>query len=380
MNVNRLAEILGYLQGYEDTYKIQPLLLEIHGHLNNIASVPGEQSYQLQYMQSLEKLQKSLGSLEAQLEPREVTILEEIGGLEFYSSQLVGEIKHWVAENPASTSIAASNVAKLAQRRSDFVTHINGVQSGFEKFGLDEESLKPGETEIGFLLPRSLFENELPILIKELNTINNILRSFSEVALGSVEEVKVRDISTTDPIFFFELSPITIAMIGAAITWALDTWKRVEDIRKIRVETAKLSDTKSRPELDNLLAKMVDENIDKAIKEHTTILLSEIKAERSRKNELSNQMDWALRSILSRIERGMVVEIRRLSPPTEKDEQGTAKPPPQAFQDIAKIVPDMVFPRVKGTPVLSLPPAEPPMAAERKSADKGQRTADKAES
>jgi len=214
--------------------------------------------------------------------------------------------------------------------------------------------------QMGCSPPRNLFNDNLPFLIKELTTINNVVRTFSEIALGEIEEIEVRSISTSNPIFFFSIDPVKIAMIAGAVTWALDVWERVERTRKLRTETAKLDDTESRADVEKLLSQMIEESIEKAIKNYSAQLLEEMKAEGARKNEISNQLDWALRSILSRIERGMVIEIRRLPPPVEKDEQGTAQPVPQSFQDIDRAIQKLVFPPVQGTPVLSLPPSDLP--------------------
>jgi hypothetical protein len=78
-------------------------------------------------------------------------------------------------------------------------------------------------------------------LIKELSEIKFIIRAFSELALGTSEKIEVRQISTTDPQFFLHVDVATVIMIGAAAKWAIDRWKDIEDIRKVRAETRKLS-------------------------------------------------------------------------------------------------------------------------------------------
>lgn len=370
MNINRFCEITAIIQDYENRHKIQSQMSEVLGYLSSIASNPTESSYQASYAQSLDKLDKTLVRLDRELEPREVAVLKEIGGLAFFSTSITERIRKWVKENPASISVAVTGLSSFVNKRSEFVSNVNAVQSVFEKFGIDVDNLEEGSAEIGFLLPRDLFSNNLPNLIKELSTINNIVRIFSEVALGEVEEIEVRDISTSDPIFFLALAASTIALVGKAVTWALDTWERVENIRKVRAEIATLEETKSRPEMEQLLTNMIKETIEKKIVEYSDVLLNVARAEEARKHELRNHLDWALQSILSRIERGMVVEIRLLPPPVETDENGAEKPAPQAFQDIEKVISEMVFPRLQGTPVLQLPPSEPPKEGGPKGADK----------
>jgi hypothetical protein len=114
--------------------------------------------------------------------------------------------------------------------------------------GLTKEVISPGEAEVGFLIPRSFFKNQLDLLVKELNTINNIIRIFSEVVSdGGAEQVEVKQISTTDPQFFFGLSPFTVAAIGISAKWAVGLWGEAEKIRKIRAETKQLNHHRLKP-------------------------------------------------------------------------------------------------------------------------------------
>ena len=94
--------------------------------------------------------------------------------------------------------------------------------------------------EIGITIPRKLFDNNLDGLIAELKEIRFILRAFSEVSTGSVEPVILRQISTTDPLFFLGMPAETIAAVGAAVTWVLSTWRQIEEIRNVRAETQNL--------------------------------------------------------------------------------------------------------------------------------------------
>jgi hypothetical protein len=79
-------------------------------------------------------------------------------------------------------------------------------------------------------------------------------------------------------------------------------------------------------------------------------------------------MRWALDSILARIERGMVVEIRFLPPPAEPDvTAGTpeARERAKTYAELKTISHQLEFHIPPGEPVLQLPPADPPAASER---------------
>ena len=212
-----------------------------------------------------------------------------------------------------------------------------------------------GTAEIGFLIPRNLFQNELGPLLKELGVINRILRAFSEAATGASQPIVVRDISTTDPLFFFGLDPVTIATLGGVVAWALSQWKKVEEIRKLRSETQK-NNLFVEDEIKAFFDSKIESMIKKAVEDKVQEIVSNLSGT-PRLNEQRNDLRWALESLLARIERGMTVEVRVL-PPKESDGGPQAK----AFADIKQAIPQLVFPTPETTPVLRLPPAEPPKA------------------
>jgi hypothetical protein len=194
-------------------------------------------------------------------------------------------------------------------------------------------------------------------MIKELRDINHIIRAFSEVATGAPEEVRVRDISSSDPQFFFGLDPATIAMLAAAVTWALHTWAKVEDIRKARAEVRKIN-VLTEVEVDKLFDTKIKEHIEAALETKVTELSAQLEKS-PRANEQRNDLNWALRSILAHIERGMLVEVRFIPPAAAKAvEAGADAPPasiPETFQKLDLLKRELVFPEQGGAPILQLP-------------------------
>jgi hypothetical protein len=229
--------------------------------------------------------------------------------------------------------------------------------------GFKQSSLEPGTAEVGFLLPRSLFNNHLSDLIRELRDVQRIIRAFSEVATGSVEEVEVRDISTSDPQFFFGLSIATTAALGAAVTWALNTWHQVEKIRKARVEVKNI-DVFSESEIDSLFDSKIKEKINIAVEKKVSELVPD-DGSPGRAKEQKTDLKWALESILAHVERGVTIEVRFL-PPSPREATESADPPisveplPAEFKALQEIQRGLVFPPVKDSPIMQLP--APPRA------------------
>ena len=113
------------------------------------------------------------------------------------------------------------------------------MQKNLQEVGIEASKLQPGEVEIGISIPRDLFANHLEELVREIRSLNRFLRIFSEYATGAPEPVEIHQVSTSGLEFLLGIGPETIVTIGGVITWALHTWKQVEDIRKVRIGDAK---------------------------------------------------------------------------------------------------------------------------------------------
>lgn len=368
MNASRLLEIVNLLASTERKRKIQEALSNANSALSSLVSQPSQPSHQSEFAAALEKLRTLMNEVREGFQPAQVKLLEEIGAAQFFTNDLASKIAGWVAENVATPAVAQEKLSTLLSERETYLTEIRQLRENLVKVGIEVNGLEVGQAEIGFLLPRELFDNNLDHLIKELDVVKKIMRTFSEAATGSVEPIEVRQISTSDPLFFFGLAPETIALIGASITWALHTWKQAEEIRKIRAETEKIAAFKDDP-IERLFEDKIKSQVEQALTAQTAEIMKEVKGDRARKNEQKTQIKWALESIISRVERGMIVEIRLLPPPIPKANEGEEQPePPPVFGDLNRIASQLVFPKMEGAPILQIPPSEP--EPPRKSATK----------
>jgi hypothetical protein len=362
MNASRLREIVELLLDRETKFRIQPILSEVNNALTSLASNLQDQNFQTQYAAAVEKLRTAVTSMAASITPAEMKELEEVGAQPYFSVKLPENIQAWVLENPISPVVAQQKVAQLFADRNSYIQTITQIRDNFAKLKIEPHRVNANTAEIGFLIPRDLFKNELEQLIKELGVINRILRAFSELATTSVAAVEVREISTTDPLFFFGLDPLTIAALGGAVTWALKQWELVEKIRKLRSETKK-NETFSDDEIKDFFDSKIEKTIEAAVAEKVAELMKDTKDKPGRTKEQEIDLTWALKSLLARIERGMTVEIRYLAPPPKPAVEGQPAEENRGFADIEKIVPQLVFPPRESSPVLELPPPEPPKLA-----------------
>jgi hypothetical protein len=182
------------------------------------------------------------------------------------------------------------------------------------------------------------------------------LRAFSEATIKSAQPIEVRQISTSDPLFFFGLDPVTVATVGTVFTWALSQWKKVEEIRKLRSETKK-NTAFDEDDIKQFFDTKIEKTIKSAIDEKVAELIGDGKTT-GRTHEQRTDLEWALRSILARIERGMIVEVRFLPAPGQEGDT-RAQEKEQAFATLKEVAPALVFPAIDQSPVLELPPPEP---------------------
>ena len=292
--------------------------------------------------------------------PAEVELMAEIGAVPHFATDITEEIAAAARQNAVTPAVVLQTLQASLVKRKEYVRHLSSLRDSLQAVGIEPTALQPGEAEVGVLLPRSLFKNEFHTLIRELAVLDRVFRIFSEAVTGKAEPIEVRQISTTDPIFGFGMSLGVIIAIGKTVTWALGTWKTVEEIRKLRSETQK-NPAFTEADIKQFFDTKIEKSIEEAIKNKAAELVPVTPAEAGRSQELHAGMEWALRSILTRIERGMTVEVRFIPPP--KPPEGAdplSEEQTKPYAELSAIVPQLRFPLAQSDPILSLPPSEPP--------------------
>lgn len=354
MNTERLLQLVATIIDDEELFQVQPLLSKFEAALSNLVSSPQEPSYQTSVSSALTKLSNTFDELEKTYTPAFEKRLHEIGAKPFFSSVIVERLTRSLQQNSATLAVALEEARAIVGQREQFISHMRAVISSFRFLGFKEDELGEGEAEIGFQIPRTIFSNNLDGLTKELGELRRIIRTFSEIAGSPGEPIEIHQISTTDPIFWFGLSIITIRLIGQSTTWALDRWKTFEEIRKLRAETANLKGIPGAEDMvaqwDGMITKAIAANVD----EKVTELLGPAEARDGRQNELATALEHALLGLIARVERGMTVELR-LSPPIVPEEQTPEETENiQIFNDLESIASRLQFPPASQAPSLSL--------------------------
>ncbi len=354
MNASRLMDALEILIHNEDTYRIQDILNELQSHLVNLVNAPQESSHQNQFSDSLKKLNSTLNQMGNGFDPAQISLFKDIGAIQFFSADIPNSISQYAQENPITPAVVRDFVADIIDKRNSYIDRIKNLRNNLVAIGVQSVELEPGSAEIGFVLPRDLFDGQLQLLIKQLGVVNSLIRGFSEFTTGSVQPIAVRQISSSDPLFFFCLDVRIIATIGAAVTWALHTWKQVEEIREIRERSSEI------PSFTDSDLKVFDDRIEEVIEAAIKEKVSEIHKESQERTtrtspEQQTHITWALRTLLALVERGLKVEIRALPSSNRENESDIDPEIESAFEQISENGPELIFPEIEGRPVLDLP-------------------------
>lgn len=357
MNVERLHEIVSFLRRKDSEFGIQTRLSNLNSYLSNLANQPQNPTLQASVSSALGELFQAFENFERELNPAQILLIEEINGAPYFSSLLPRKIKKRLVENSITPAVVSTEVATLTNERQAYLNKVAEVQNGLEALGIKTNAPTPGDVELGILIPRTLFENHLGHLAQELATLNRIIRVFIEVTTGTGSEIEVRQISTSDPTFFLGVPTVALLKIGFVTDWLIKKWREIEEIRKLRAETNKLDIEEAVKAYDNKIESLVQTNI----QEMKAELIREYSGEKGRKNELDNSLDWALNSLVARIERGLTVEIRVLAPPAETPD-GDGEERTKIYSDLETVSRSLQTVRVfEEQPILNLPAPEPPM-------------------
>ncbi len=203
-------------------------------------------------------------------------------------------------------------MTKIQTERAAYIESLREVSTGLIALGIKADTLEEGHAEVGFELPRDLFHNELDGLIEELKVVRRVIRAVAEAATGSVDPIEFKTISTSSPEFVFDLAPQTFAMLGGAVTWALNSWKQIEEIRRIRADIRKAGLDKF-PQLAEILDAEIAAKVSEAVSEKVTKIIG-TDGMAGRKEEQRTDLTWALNALLQRVERGMVVRVDAFLP------------------------------------------------------------------
>jgi hypothetical protein len=357
LNAQLLLSVVSKLVEADREHGLTAALNEFQSSLTELVSNPTQRDCQNRVAERLNHLQKAFSAFDAELTPADMARLEDLRGGRFFSSTIVQVFRRSIAENAITPAIITDQLSRFLEERGRFLQTLENTEQNLKALGVEQEHFEVGLAEVGFLVPRALFSNRLKLLVAELATTNHLIRVFSETATGSIEEAELHEISTSDPTFFFGVSIPTALVVAKAVKWALETWQALEDVRRVRAETKRLN-LLTEEELTATFDSKIQQRIETAIKSYAQeVLTIHTGGSRSRR-EQERHLEWALDSVLTRVDRGMTVEIKFSPPPAARTHAPLEGG--HAMSELVQLQSQLLFPRTSHEPVRGLPPGGPP--------------------
>lgn len=358
MNAERLKQTIDFVLKKEKEHRIQNTLEALLQALQELVQQPQQAQAQTKTATALDALEKAITTFFDPLTPAQIENIKEIGAYQYFSPALPLELRGLFTKNGMTPAVVQQHVKETQEKRKTYVDVLRNLSTNLAAVGVGAIPLTPGEPEMGVRLPERLFKNEFGELVKTLSSLNLIFRFFSEAVSGSAMPITVRQISTTDPIFFLGIDATTAVEIGLTVTWLLNTLKQLLEIKKLRNETQRVGFSESDLKIfDDRIQQTINQSIDERVNQ----ILQKYNRENIREN-LDQGLKWASRMLMAWIERGLTIEVRALRPPASGDEKKDAANN-ELFAQIETISQQLSFPPMEGPAVLQLP-NEPPASVD----------------
>ncbi len=218
------------------------------------------------------------------------------------------------------------------------------------------------------MIPRKAVNNQLNEFGKELQELNFIFGTFSELASGNRENYEIKSISSSDLGIYLAAIPPVAACIAHAAEKIIDIYKKLIEIRKHKAELKMLG-------LKEKEMQGITDHSNKIMKEGIETLTVEIVNnyyvgnDDNRKNELSNGVKISLNKIANRVDQGFNIEVR--AEPEEEPDEETGETDQQdknqAFiRKVIEASETLRFLKLDGERILGLPEKAEPKKGSKK--------------
>ena len=195
------------------------------------------------------------------------------------------------------TSVASlDQINQLVEDLQELNTALEKLNSGAKALALRTEQLEPGESVVGFTIPREAVDEELDRLQKEIIFFGSLVSMVAEVVEGPAgDPVKVRSLQSSD--FAIELvTNISIAGgVATAVEYLVRGLKKLKEIRAVKDEMQKLGfEQKFLDEVDQKGEAAIDAEIEEV---NAKIFQDQKITDEGRVNELRTGISLRLRGL-----------------------------------------------------------------------------------
>jgi hypothetical protein len=323
MNAERLHAVCLAIKTEMDSQTSVAALQQVVNFISRVVSQPQQPNHQAQLGTVLTQFYEKLRDAPSdRFSPAWRQTVDELGGSDLLGSSLVQSVRAIFERNQITPSVAQKEVQSVFEALQKFAQAIDSTVTGLSQIGIGAEKLAPGECELGILVPRHAVKDSLKEFGEELQDLDFILSTFSEVATGKRDSLPIKTISSSDLMVFLAALPPVAACVAHAAERLINAYKTLLEIRKLQGELKKqgLKDDEMTGIGEHANAVMTT-----AVEDITVEVIEQYfhGKDKGRKNELTNAVRISLNKLANRIDAGFSVEVRAEPPKKPKAPDAT---------------------------------------------------------
>jgi hypothetical protein len=351
MNVEKLNSLAYDLVEENKKLNYSGMLQSVISSLQNVISQPQQPNHQTTLSQQLEELHSALSeSLVNNLSPAWYQVLVELDINHILGKNLSERINQILSKNQITPATAKSELEAVFNDLNTKMTGFQNLVSGLDSLEIGYDELENEECEIGILIPRDFFDNDLENLAEEIKELIFILNFFSELITGEKQSFQVRNLSTTDPLITVGTIIAIAGGFAKTVSWLIDSYKKLLEIKKLKQELK--NNGLSAKNLKGI-TDYCNGHMEKSIEDIIKNLSKEYNGngDQGRKNELLNAARISLNKLANRIDHGFNFEVRIGL--IEDENEDETEPDPDVLE-IQAASAALQFMKLEGAPILSL--------------------------
>lgn len=262
------------------------------------------------------------------LQPYAQEVVDELSLGEALPPALPARLSGIIDERGFDHVAIATDLRTEAKKVGTLAAHVDRITTGFDKLGVEFESVNDCEAEVGLLLPRQVVGETIPEVTAEFQKLGKLFRAINELTGAADYDPKIRTISSSDWQIFLNLSSDQILVVVFAI-------ERIVTLFQTNLQIKQLQQALAEKDMPEKIIKAIEDEIDKRVSGALEALTEEIikdhaKVEdQNRRNELGNQLRQGLKHLARRMNEGARVEVN-VAVPEEPDAPAAAGPEEEA--------------------------------------------------
>jgi hypothetical protein len=235
-------------------------------------------------------------------------IASEIGASDLLGNRLLERIDQASRNSSLGLPSLVAELNQLHQEANGLQQRLDAAATSLKGLGVQPDELEAGEAEMGILLPRDAFDETLRGLADEAREFDKNLRPFAELG-GDAGPIRLRSISSSDWQLYVLMSLGGLSVVNWVLRQIVAVLKNLVEIRKTYSElTRKNLPPEATDGLkayaDAMLATKLREVAEQAVEKFGAGLAED------RKNELKNYVTQSCKFLVTRIDKGLRIDLR----------------------------------------------------------------------